>query len=274
MIKFLRPALIVLLMLCQNFSMAATADYLPADLRSRVDQLKADLDNIPTTPTNVRARAKLTWEWLNAYAINGGYSPVNASQVIATILSGEPVGAGGIKALNEAINELALADSQPDALGVLTADSGPFVAGSQATIRQTYTVGALDIQTGGGFMVARHFMPDFGPWQNTDPDGENYISISTSNPRVGFVASTAPLSGMHGGFRASRPTMVFEVASALCKRMIPSPSLMVTPATAARVSPYQPFLRTGCHCRCMYPSPIARSSSAYRYKQFTLRVVS
>ncbi len=208
-----RQALALLLVIITTQVPAAGNDYLPSDLRARVDQLKASRADIPTTEINARVRAKLTWEWINAYALNGGYLPVNATQIIAFILGSDVVTPAMIRALDETITEFAFLDNFPDALGSLRADTGPYVAGSEGTITQTYTVGAKQIQTGGGIMVARHFMTNFGAWQAADPTQPNFMSVDSSNPRVSFVATTKPMSGMHGGFRNTRPTLVFEVAS-------------------------------------------------------------
>jgi hypothetical protein len=193
-------------------------DYLPPDLRQRVEQLKADLDNIPTNQTNAKARAELTWQWLNAYALDGGYIPVNATQIVATILGNDHLAPRFANALNDTIREFILLDDHPEAIGELRADPGPFTAGSTATIEQTYTVGKRTIQTGGAFIVARHFMPNFGAWQANDSAAPNYISIETNNPRVSFVATSVQLSGMHGGFRSARPALAFEVASGTLER--------------------------------------------------------
>jgi hypothetical protein len=212
MINVCRRAL-ALLVLVAAYAGAATVDYLPADLRARVDQLKASMDDIPTTPINAKVRAELLWEWLNAYALNGGYIPVNTTQIVAFVLGNDPPAPALMQALDDAIAEFAFLDDNPNALGTLQADPGPFIAGSEATITQSYTVGDKEIQTGGGILVARHFMTNFGPWQAADPTQANFISINSSNPRVSFVATTTPRAGMHGGFRSTRPTLVFKVAS-------------------------------------------------------------
>ena len=71
---------------------AETGDYLPADLRSRVDQLKVERATIPTRPANLRARAELTLEWLNAYAIDGTRPTWDWEQPIVGELSLTPCG--------------------------------------------------------------------------------------------------------------------------------------------------------------------------------------
>ncbi|MEM7099518.1 MAG: DUF3604 domain-containing protein [Pseudomonadota bacterium] len=190
----------------------ASADYMPPDLRDRVEQLKIDRKSIPTTTLNAPARAMTLWEWINAFALAQRYVPVDATRFVAQSLAGTntPFTMGQLDA---AINELTFLDDNPQGIGQLVATTGPFPVADFATIAQTYTVGTTSIQTGGGFLVARHFMANFGLWQTTDPKADHYISIVSSNPRVTFVASSKPVTGMHGGFRTSRSTLMFEVAS-------------------------------------------------------------
>ena len=202
--------LFLALCLCAPY-VAANTDYLSPDLRSRVNQLKAELDARPTNQTNSNARARVAWEWVNAWSRSGGYVPVDATRIISGALNtpANPV----LRAFDATVKELAFFDDNPNALGQLEATTGPFTAGEFATITQTYTVGEQAIQTGGGFLLARHFMTNYGPWQNSDPSGPNYVSVTASNSKVSFLATTTPLSGMHGGFRASRETMTFRLAS-------------------------------------------------------------
>ncbi len=186
-----------------------SADYLPAELRARVEALKADIERVPSNGANARARAQTLWAWINAYALAGRYVPVNATQVASGALA-YPGRAGRVAGLDAAIRELKLLDDRPDALGTLVAESGPFTVRSFATIRQTYTVGGKDIEPGGGFVVARHFMTGMR-LQADDPTARNYVSIASSNPNARFSKSSLPMRGMHGGFRA--PTEMLEFRS-------------------------------------------------------------
>ena len=192
---------------------ARAADYLSPDQRSRVNQLIASLDLIPTNATNAKVRADLAWEWMNAYAINGGYLPVNATLQIAQVNAAPEPNQTVLDGLDATIRELAYLDANPEGLGTLVATPGPYHANSLGTIRQTYTVGKTPIQTGGAFLLGRHFMTNFGPWQTQQPDQPNYVSIESSNPRVSFVAGTAPLAGMHGGWRSTKEMLTFRVAA-------------------------------------------------------------
>ena len=188
---------------------AGAEDYLSPELRARVEDLKAAVETDPSTAATARDRAQTLWEWLNAYSLTGRYVPVNAT--VSSILTYNQV--GGFGALDNTVRELAILDGDPDALGTLSADTGPFEVRSYATIRQTYTVGTRDILPGGGLVVSRHFMANFGRYQTEDPGADNYISIASSNPNVRFSRSSVSQRGMHGGFRRAIDTLTFRVAS-------------------------------------------------------------
>ena len=205
-------ALCGLAVACGTVAAAQEApDYMAPDLRARVEALKADVERTPSNRANARSRAQTLSEWINAYALAGRYVPVNATAVASGVLA-YPGRAGRIAALDPAVRELALLDEQPDAIGVLTADAGPFPVRSHATIRQTYTVGAKAIEPGGGFIVARHFMTGMA-YQTADAGGDNYVTIASSNPNVYFSKSTLSMGGMHGGFRRAVDALMFRVTA-------------------------------------------------------------
>ena len=186
-------------------------DYLDETLRTEVEALKAEVARTPSSRANAGPRARTVWEWINAYALTGRYVPVNATQTASGVLA-YPANAGRVARLDAVVREMTLLDEQPDAIGTLVADTGPFTVRTHATIRQIYTVGSKDIATSGGIVVARHFMTGMA-FQTDDETGDNYISIASSNPTVRFSKSTTPMSGMHGGFRAAADTLVFRLIS-------------------------------------------------------------
>ncbi len=207
-----RNITVLLALLALGQSVNAEDDYLSPALRAQVNELKAAARAEPTTPTNYRQRAEVAWEWLNAYALSGGNLPVNITAAIRPVL---PDGIGGrnLTAIDFYIKELSLYDEEPQALGELTADLGPFEARTWVTIQQQYRVGTRSIVRGGGLMIARHFMPGYGIYQVSDPGGDNYVSIRSSNPDVSLVPGSSPMTGMHGGFRGAQPALVFRVQS-------------------------------------------------------------
>ena len=146
-------------------------DYLPAELRARVEALKADVRREPTTAETIAARNEVFWEWLNAYSLTGGPVPPNgpsvASWIFQTAFENERA-RGSLqdfeklleaekathrsalfpddslaRQLDDLIYELAFKDEQPDGLGTLSLDAaGPFPIDSWQTIEQTYAVGS------------------------------------------------------------------------------------------------------------------------------------
>ncbi|MFM1896037.1 MAG: hypothetical protein RLZZ385_1111, partial [Pseudomonadota bacterium] len=195
-----------------TLSPAATAatDYLSAELRARVEELKTAVRNSPSDNSSVAERSRLVFDWINAYALSGGYIPVNATQ---TVLRIGGYGLPSPEEVDDLIAELALVDEEPQAIGPLALEPpGPFIAGSLATFTQIYTVGSRPVQTGGGFLVANHFNANNGQFQTADPAAANYLTVSSSNPAVSFTVAGFAVAGMHGGFRGAQDQLVFRVA--------------------------------------------------------------
>lgn len=186
-----------------------TADALTPVLRARVEALKADVRAVPSDESNVAERSRVVFDWINAYALSGGYIPVNATQ---TVLRIGGYGVPNPEEVDALIAELTLADEQPDAIGVLALEPpGPFIAGSLASFSQIYTIGSAAVEPGGGFLVAKHFNANHGQFQTADPAAANYVSIDSDNPAVSFRVDGFAVAGMHGGFRGAQDQLVFRV---------------------------------------------------------------
>ncbi|MCB1693315.1 MAG: DUF3604 domain-containing protein [Pseudomonadales bacterium] len=190
----------------------AGADYLAPELRASVEKLKADYRAAPTRPETYPARARVAWDWLNAYAMTGKSVPVNITTAVRPVVP-ERVRRGDLRNLDYYLEELILLDEEPDALGTLTADLGPFESRTFVEIHQRYTVGKRNIKQGGGFVIAHHFMPGYGAFQVTDPAGKNYVTITSDNQEVRFAPDAVPIAGMHGGFRGAAPGLAFRVTA-------------------------------------------------------------
>ncbi|MCZ6709114.1 MAG: DUF3604 domain-containing protein [Gammaproteobacteria bacterium] len=188
-------------------------DYLTAGLRARIEKLKADTTAVASNPNNLEERTRMLWDWANAYALSGGTLPVDLTRAVATVLASAEVREGQMSDIDGFIEEMTLLDDDPQALGTLRADAGPYQAGSFATVRQTYRVGSRIIQTGGGILVARHFQPNYGDWQTSDAKADNYLSIRSTAGGVSFTSDTLPMRGAHGGIDSPTDALVFRVAS-------------------------------------------------------------
>jgi hypothetical protein len=78
--------------------------------------------------------------------------------------------------------EFQLKDEHEQPLGTLQlSQSGPFVAGQWVTIDQTWTVGELPMQPGGGIILT---VSRTARIQGRDPTGDHYVTVHSSNPEA------------------------------------------------------------------------------------------
>jgi hypothetical protein len=191
-------------------------DYMDAELRARVEQLKAAVAQEPTTAANLEQRLWVLWDWGNAYALDGGALPVNLTQLVTSlggaVSDGSEPARAGLVMLDRYVQELTIKDETPDAIGALRfASNDPLPVGSWQTIQQIYTIGAMPMQPGGVVLVARQLVTDQSFLQHDDPAADGYVSIRSSNPAATFKPIRVPLLGMHGGFRAAEGMPAFEL---------------------------------------------------------------
>jgi hypothetical protein len=171
---------------------AADDDYLSAELRARVEQLKVDCATTPTTPDTIWPRAEVLWEWANAYSMTGGVIPNDLPLLVRLanqIRAGEYVAVAAQVAayLDFVVRELLVKDEVPGALGTLALHpAGPMEAETWTTVTQTWTVGEVPMVEGGAIYLGRDGFNNSGVPQEEDPDGNNYFTISSSNPDARF----------------------------------------------------------------------------------------
>ncbi len=191
----------------------ASSDGFPARLRNEVEGLKRATGEAPTDAASLASRARVLADWVDAHALAGRPGSPFAPDVrrYATVPpAGEAAIAAGAR-VDALVREYRLRDEEPEALGSLAADTGPFEAGSLATITQTWTAGSRGIAPGGGIWVARHFNTVYGAFQTHDPADEDYVTVATSDADAVFEAETIMARGPHGGFRAPEPAVAFRV---------------------------------------------------------------
>lgn len=196
------------------------SDYISADMRLRIEQLKQSVASEPTNVRTIAERAELLADWIDAYALAGGEVGVDAPQIrLQSTLP--PTGNAAVNQSREVdslVREFSLRDEE-GALGLLSSDNlGPFVAGSLSSLSQTWRVGTRPMQTGGGFWVARHFAANFGEFQTDDPTAPGFISIETTDDDAVFARETFMASGAHGGFRSPEPAIAFRLVSGALDR--------------------------------------------------------
>ena len=222
-------------------------DYLPAELRARVEALKADVRREPTTAETIAARNEVFWEWLNAYSLTGGPVPPNgpsvASWIFQTAFENERA-RGSLqdfeklleaekathrsalfpddslaRQLDDLIYELTFKDEQPDGLGTLSLDAaGPFPIDSWQTIEQTYAVGSAPLREGATLIVAKQLAWDGGVLQIQDPAGDNYVAVRSSDPNVRFEKTHVAMGGLQGGRDGALPMPAYRVSAGVLEQ--------------------------------------------------------
>ena len=210
---------VVLLVLASCGTPGTEGDYLSAQLRARVEQLKKEAVTTPTSAENLQSRTDIFWDWANAYTLTGGPIPANLPLFVVSIRMAESnkvePPAPWMQIVDHYIEELTLKDEHPEGLGELKISSeAPLVAARWATVEQTYTVGSRPMQPGGGFMAAKQSSQGPDPFQNEDPATDWYVTIRSSNSGARFQRFTRELGGMHGGrSRKETPTFILEGTS-------------------------------------------------------------
>ena len=202
---------------------ARSGDYLPTDLRARVEKLKADVSREPTTVQDYRQRAGVLWAWANAFALDGGVIPVDLPFLLGYALSwpqNAAVGLNTMLSIDRYTRELTVKEMGLNGIGTIVNDfQAAFPAGSWQTVRQVYTVGDMDMAAGGGILAAKHFLSDQGLLQHRDPTGDNYVAMACSNPDARFIKTTAPMNGIHGGgYAGGIPSLFFKLEAGALKK--------------------------------------------------------
>ena len=98
----------------------SVGDYLRPELRARVEGLKAEVARAPTSPATAEQRARVLWEWLNAYSLTGGDTNVNMPSTVAVILGKGARTPDVLRRVDMFVRELQIRDEQPGAIGSLT----------------------------------------------------------------------------------------------------------------------------------------------------------
>lgn len=178
-------------------------DYLAPELRAAVEALKAEVAaGTPTTLNNLDARLNVLWPWANALAAQGVNLPVELPRIVSQgrqINIRRQYAMAILPPMNGLVRELEIKEEQPGAIGAVTSNTaGPWAVRTPVTFEQTYTVGEMPMQPGGGIMVAWELVARLDPYQRDDPGAKNFISIRCSNAAAQWEETTHQILGMHG----------------------------------------------------------------------------
>ncbi len=178
-------------------------DYLDAPLRQQVQALKADIaSGSQTTLQNLDGRLDVLWRWANALSTQGVNLPVELPRIVSQarqINYRRQYAMVTLPAIPGLVRELQIKEEMPGAIGTVTAsETGTWRVLDFVTFEQTYTVGEMPMQPGGGVMVASEIVARLEPFQRENPAALNYITIRCSNPDAQWENTSQSLLGMHG----------------------------------------------------------------------------
>ncbi len=161
-------------------------DYLPPELRARVQRLKSTAPTPPETQYECLEQIDTLWQWANAYSLTGG--PVSSDFLYQlwlrrqAVVKAEPTDAllfrGTTNFILPYVKEFTLKDESPDALGALTIPNPrSLIAGEFASFDIRYAVGRTPISTGGGIVI---FVKQ-PRLQTNRPEAPGYVTATTSS---------------------------------------------------------------------------------------------
>lgn len=209
-------------------SCGPTSQSTPGDrnLSRQVEKLIADVGRETTSAANVFRRTDTLWDWTNRFAMDGGVVPADLPLTVALVRFAEADGGevdlppaidlyleAHLERLDQYVRELALKESDPQAIGELRMSTpGPLIAGAAATVEQTYIVGSRGLAPGGGFLVGKSGTGNETRPQNLNPAGDNFVSLRSSNPASTFEPLQVEWNGVHSHVPGKRPLPGFRLS--------------------------------------------------------------
>jgi hypothetical protein len=163
-----------------------------SDLRQRTSQLMAEIETVPTDADNYTDRLVLLEEWWNDLSERGRLrlhqfpaGPLIMSRFAQGFTDETPA------QLEQAARMLAFVEQHGDQVGRLArVDSTDLVVNTYSTIVLEYTVGEVEIATGGALRVGQNFFANYlQKLQNTNPEADAYVTFEVTGE-----ATTEPTS--------------------------------------------------------------------------------
>jgi hypothetical protein len=164
--------------------LAAALSFMPAtacrrgpDLQERVAQLQADMAAAPTDADNYMERLVVIEEWWNDLCLRGGLRvpqiaavPLYASRIPHRFTAQAP------ELIHQVATILAFVEEHGDRNGNLTrVDDTDLVVNEYATVVLEYTVGPVEIATGGSLRIGQIFSANRAQkLQSTDPSAGRF----------------------------------------------------------------------------------------------------
>jgi hypothetical protein len=181
------------------------ADYLDADLRAAVEQLKRDV-RAGTPVADVGAlyqRAYVLYRWAGAFrradpqandipwGLPSSVASISRARYLRADEELRPPLEAGARTVADYVLQLSLRDENPAALGnARLANPGPWTVTENATVDVVYTVGSEGLAAGANFVLNAHNASGLR-LQADDPAARDYVTATAS--RAGVRVEAAPV---------------------------------------------------------------------------------
>ncbi len=184
-----------------------------SDLQQRTAKLMAEMETVPTDADNYVARLVLLEEWWNDLSTRGR---IRIHQVPAAplLMARMPLRFTDQTAslIEQAATMLAFAEEHGDRVGRLVrVDNNDLVVNTYTTVALEYTVGDVEIATGGALRIGQNFFANYlQKLQNTNPAGDAYVTFEVTSEAT-TSQTTVPWIGIYNDLHQASPAPALRV---------------------------------------------------------------
>src|SRR5262245_46412567 len=187
------------------------------NLADRIAIIKTEINTVPTTAGNHRERVQTMRDWGDDLTRRGRFlTQQDLNLTFARLIEPSPQLDAAIK---QWIKTLSFLEEKGDAMGaVVRTDKNELIAGQYSTITLEYTVGAAEIQKGGGIRVGQNFFNNRIRLQAIDPAAESYTSFKVESKTAQTEAYVANFMGVYSSIFGPVPMPGLRVTSGMLKQ--------------------------------------------------------
>lgn len=174
-----------------------------SELARQIQRLQRAAAKKPTTRANVHSRLETFWRWANDYTLAGHAIDPDVPATVARIRDPGPrsqIAEQDLSDIDRWIREFTYREQNPGAVGHL---SSPKLSGFEVDafheLRVDYEIGERALTTGDGFVLGELTYGKGPRLQGSDPQGDHFVSISSSVDGVEFEVDGYPIRGMFSG---------------------------------------------------------------------------
>lgn len=191
----------------------------PPSLDERIQRLKAEVEQSPTTDANFIARARVLEDWADRLVAQKKF---RAAQ---DLMSMSVRGARGLRnvtpdeGVKNWVKRLTFYEANGDKTGVMRrVDQNKLVAGDYTTVVFEYTVGEIEIGTGGMLRIGQKFISNRPRLQSIDAGADSYTTFRVEGSQARVQTTVSNWNGVFGSIFGAPPCPALRVVSGTLKR--------------------------------------------------------